>query len=213
MSLKALALLALVSLAACSTAEPVWAPDEAVAQARFVADPPRSITLYTVISNRNNTGAHSGLLINASEQVLFDPAGSWSHPRVPERNDVHFGLTPRMVSFYIDYHARETFRVIEQKLIVSPAVAELVKARAMAYGAVPKAQCSNSISKILDGVPGFEGLQSTWFPKKQSENFGTLPGVTTRTITDDDADANHGVLILQSKAEIADAALAAQDAQ
>lgn len=211
MSLKALALLALVALGACSTAEPIWAPDEAVTQARFVAEAPRSITLYTVISNRNDAGAHSGLLINASEQVLFDPAGSWAHPRVPERNDVHFGVTPRMVSYYIDYHARETFRVIEQKIIVSPEVAELVRQRALAYGAVPKAQCANSISSVLDGVPGFEGLQATWFPKKLSESFGTLPGVTSRTITDDDADSNHGVLILQSKAEIAEAELAARD--
>jgi hypothetical protein len=212
MSLKALALLALVALGACSTAEPIWAPDTAIAQARFVAPAPRSITLYTVISNRNNSGAHSGLLINASEQVMFDPAGSWTHPRVPERNDVHFGVTPKMVNFYIDYHARETFRVVEQTLIVSPEVAELVKARAMAYGAVPKAQCANSISTILDGVPGFEGLKGTWFPNKLSESFGTLPGVVSRTITDDDADSNHGVLILQSKAELADAELAARAA-
>ena len=212
MSLKALALLALVALGACSTAEPVWAPDATVAQARFVAEAPRSITLYTVIANRNNSGAHSGLLINASEQVLFDPAGSWQHPRIPERNDVHFGITPKMVAYYIDYHARETFRVVEQTIIVSPEVAELVKQRALAYGAVPKAQCSNSISSILAGVPGFEGLKSSWFPNKLSDSYGTLPGVTTRTITDDDADSNHGVLILQSKADIANAELAARDA-
>lgn len=212
MSLKALALLALVALGACSTAEPSWAPDDAVAQARFVAEAPRTLTLYTVISNRNDSGAHSGLLINASEQVLFDPAGSWSHPQVPERNDVHFGVTPRMVAFYIDYHARETFRVVEQKITVSPEVAELVKQRALAYGAVPKAQCANSISSILAGVPGFEALEGTWFPKKLSESFGAVPGVSTRTITDDDADSNHGVLILQSKAEIADAEIAARAA-
>ena len=165
-----------------------------MAQARYVAEPPRSITLYTVISNRNDSGAHSGLLINASEQVLFDPAGSWQHPAIPERNDVHFGITPKMVAYYIDYHARETFRVVEQTIVVSPEVAELVKQRAMAYGAVPKAQCANSISSILAGIPGFEGLKSTWFPNKLSDSFGTLPGVKSRTITDDDADSNHGVL-------------------
>ncbi len=210
MSLKAMALLALIALGACSTAEPVWAPDDAITQARFVAEAPRSITLYTVISNRNDSGAHSGLLINASEQVLFDPAGSWQHPRIPERNDVHFGITPKMVAYYIDYHARESFRVVEQKIVVSSEVAELVKQRALAYGAVPKAQCANSISSILAGVPGFEGMQSSWFPKKLSGAFATVPGVTTRTITDDDADSNHGVLIMQSKAEIADAELAAR---
>lgn len=210
--LKALALLALVALGACSTAEPVTAPPEAIAAARFVADAPRSITLYTVINNRSGSGAHAGLMINASERVLFDPAGSWKHPTAPETNDVHFGFTPRMQSFYIDYHARASFRVLEQTVIVSPQVAELILQHAKAYGAVPKAQCSNSISKVLDDVPGFEGMTNTWFPKKLSEEFAKLPGVVTRTIRAEDADDNHGVLILQSKAEIADAELAARAA-
>lgn len=193
-----LCFVALMGLSACA-ADSVYAPQEAVDAARFVADPPTSITLYTVINNRSGAGAHSGLLINASQQVMFDPAGTWGHPRVPERNDVHYGITPRIVNFYIDYHARETFRVIEQTIVVAPGVAELVKQRAEAYGAVPKAQCSNSVSAILDGVPGFESLGSTWFPKKLSDAFGRLPGVRSRTITDDSADKNHGVLLVQAK--------------
>jgi len=197
MNFKILAFAALTALGACGTADPVWAPDEAVAAAHFVAEAPRSITLFTVISNRDDAGAHSGLLINASEQVMFDPAGSWHHPRLPERNDVHYGITPKMVNFYIDYHARETYRVEEQTLLVSPEVAELVMQRAKAYGAVPKAQCSNSISSILRGVPGFESIPATWFPNKLAAAFGALPGVKSRIITDDDADNNHGVLIVQ----------------
>jgi hypothetical protein len=192
-----LCFVALFGLAGCA-AEPVFAPQEAVDAARFVADQPTSITLYTVINNRSGAGAHSGLLINASQRVMFDPAGTFKHPKVPERNDVHYGMTPRIVNFYIDYHARETFRMIEQTLVVSPGVAELVKQRAEAYGAVPKAQCSNSISAILNGVPGFESLGSTWYPAKLSDRFGKLPGVSGRTITDDDADKNHGVLLIQS---------------
>jgi hypothetical protein len=200
MNHKSLALVALLALGACSTAEPVWAPDEAVAAAHFVSEDPTSITLFTVVANRNDSGAHSGLLINASERVMFDPAGSWGLPRLAERNDVHFGMTDKMVNFYIDYHARETYRVIEQKILVTPQVAELVMQRAKAYGAVPKAQCANSITKILAGVPGFESVGLTWFPNKLSDAFGELPGVTSRVITDDDADKNHGVLLTQAKA-------------
>lgn len=211
--LKALALFALVALGACSTAEPITAPPAAIAAARYVADAPRSITLYTVVNNRSNSGAHSGLMINASEQVLFDPAGSWYHPSVPETNDLHYGFTPRMQNFYIDYHARLSFRVIEQTLIVSPEVAEAVLQRAKAYGAVPKAQCANSISSILMDVPGFESIKGSWFPNKLAEEFGALPGVVTKTIRDEDVDNNHGVLILQSKAEIAEAELAARAAK
>ena len=192
-----LCFVSLFGLSACG-ATSVYAPQGAVDAARYVAEPPTSITLYTVINNRSGAGAHSGLLINASQQVMFDPAGSFKHPRVPERNDVHYGITPRIVNFYIDYHARETFRVIEQTVVVSPGVAELIKQRAEAYGAVPQAQCSNSISAILNGVPGFESLGSTWYPKKLSDAFGKLPGVKSRTITDDSADKNHGVLLVQA---------------
>ena len=193
-----LALLAVLTLAACG-AEPKWASDEDVARARYVHNGPPAITLFTVLSTRDGSGAHSGLMINASERIMFDPAGTWYHPRLPERNDVHFGMTPKMVDFYIDYHARETFDVIEQTIIVSPGVAELVAQRAKAYGAVPKAQCTNSISTILRGVPGFESLPATWYPARFMEAFATLPGVTSRKITDDDADSNHGVLMVQAQ--------------
>ena len=184
-------------LSACG-AESVYAPDEAVAAAHFVAEGPKAITLFTVVNNRSNSGAHSGLLINASERIMFDPAGTWHHPAVPERNDVHYGITDKMILFYIDYHARETFRVQEQTVMVSPDVAEMVAARAKAYGAVPKAQCANSISSILRGVPGFENMPATWFPNKLHDAFGELPGVTEREILDKDADNNHGVLLVQA---------------
>ena len=193
----ALALLALLTLAGCG-AEPVWAPDHEVEAARYVHDGPNTITLFTVINNRSDAGAHSGLMINDSERIMFDPAGTWQHPRIPERNDVHFGITPRIVNFYIDYHARETFRVVEQSIVVSPGVADLVARRVKAYGAVPKAQCARSVSDILRGVPGFESIGSTWYPNRLMEDFGRLPGVTSRIIYDEDADKNHGVLLVQA---------------
>lgn len=192
-----LAFLALLTLAGCG-AEPVWAPEERVQAARYVHDGPNTITLFTVINNRSGSGAHSGLMINDSERIMFDPAGTWNHPRVPERNDVHFGITPRIVNFYIDYHARETFRVVEQTVQVSPGIAAFVAERAKAYGAVPKAQCARSISAILAGVPGFETIRSTWYPNQLMDAFGELPGVTTRVIRDEDADKNHGVLLVQA---------------
>lgn len=187
----------LLSLSAC-TAEPKWASDEAVARAAYVYDGPPSITLFTIINNQTQSGAHSSLLINASQRVMFDPAGTWHHPRLPERNDVHFGMTPKMVDFYIDYHARETFRVVQQTIVVSPEIAELAMQRAMAHGAVPKASCARSVGQILRGVPGFESIPVAWNPKKAMTAFGRLPGVTSRTITDSDADSNHGVLLVQA---------------
>ena len=161
-------------------------------------DGPKSITLFTVINVKNGSGAHSGLMINGSQRIMFDPAGSWTLPKLAERNDVHFGITEKMKNFYIDYHARETYYVVEQTVQVSPEVAEQVMQRAMAHGAVAKAHCTDSISTVLKGVPGFETLQPTMFPKKMMTQFGTLPGVKERKITDDDADDNHGILLLQT---------------
>lgn len=189
-----------MALAACGAQDVRFAPQDQVDRARYVHDGPPSITLYTVVSTKTGAGGHSGILINASQRVMFDPAGTWYHPSLPEQYDVHYGMTPKMVNFYIDYHARETFNVIEQTIIVSPEVAEIALRRAREYGAVPKAQCARSLTSILRGVPGFEGLRSTWFPVTLMKDFALLPGVTTRTITDDDADDNHGVLMVQAEA-------------
>jgi len=185
----------LLLLAACGgPAEPVWAPDNAVSKAVYRHDGPTELVLYTVVAKRNGSGAHSGLLINADQRILFDPAGTFSLPFVPERNDVHYGMTPRALSVYIDYHARETYDVIEQRLAVTPAQAKLVAKLVQGYGAVPKAQCSLSITRILRQVPGFESVSVGYFPVPASEAFGNLPGVRERVITDDDADKNHNVL-------------------
>jgi len=197
MRLHLLAIGLMAALSACGAAEPRWAPEDAVRTARYVHEGPPTVTLFTVIATENGQGAHSGLMINGSERLMFDPAGSWSLPRLAERNDVHFGMTDKMVNFYIDYHARETYYVVEQTKVVSPQVAEQLLQAVRSYGAVPKAQCTRSISSILSSAPGFESLPQTWFPKTLMAAFAELPGVTERTITDDDADDNHGILLVQ----------------
>ena len=192
-----LALALPVALAACG-ADNIWASDESIRRAAYVSNEPPSITLLTVIGIPKGEGAHSALMINGSQRVIFDPAGSWNHPSIPERHDVLYGITPNFKNFYIDYHARETYDVIEQRVEVTPETAALVMRRIKDYGAVPKAMCTRATSSVLRGVPGFENLPSTWYPKKLSEAFGKLPGVTTRKITDDDDDSNHGVLLVQA---------------
>lgn len=191
------ALLAVLGLTACA-AQPMWAPEAEVQAARYSPGAPTYITLYTVINTGSGSGAHSAILVNGSERVIFDPAGTWHHPRLPERNDVHFGMTDKAMAFYIDYHSRVTYNVIEQQIMVSPEVAEHVLRLVKDYGAVPKAMCTNATSSILRATPGFESMPSTWYPKKLSEAFGLLPGVTTRIITDDDDDSNHGILLVQA---------------
>ena len=187
--------LVLSVLSGCAgPAEPKWASDAEVARATYVHNGPPKITLFTVINNENGSGAHAGLLINSSQRILYDPAGTWYHPQLPERNDVHFGMSPGIVDFYIDYHTRETYRTVIQEIEVAPEVARIAMQRAMAFGASPKAQCTYRISGILQGVPGFETLPRTWFPKKLSRAFGALPGVTTNVVYDNDPDDNSGLI-------------------
>ncbi len=185
------------TLAGCGgPAEPVWAPDDSLRKHQFAYSGPVEIRLYTVIAKRNGSGAHSGLLIaSPGERILFDPAGSFELPFAPERNDVLYAMTDRAVAVYVDYHARETHDVIEQRLPVTAEQARALSRLAKTYGAVPKAQCSLSITRILTQVHGFESLPVTYFPKSVSKAFGELPGATTRVVTDDDAEKAHNVLI------------------
>ena len=189
------ALVACLVLTACGPAsEPVWAPQADVTRAAYRHDGANSITLITVIDNERGTGAHAALLINASQRIIFDPAGTWYHPRLPERNDVHFGMTDNAVEFYIDYHARIQYRVVLQEVIVSPEVAEIAMQRAMAYGSVPSAQCTRAVTSILNGLPGFETVRSGWFPKRAAAGFAKIPGVTERVVYDNDPTNNTGFI-------------------
>lgn len=184
-------------LAACGGAEPVWAPDEAVERAVYRHDAPPSITLFTMINNKTGGGGHSAMMVNASQRVIFDPAGTWWHRNAPERNDVHYGITPQRLKFYKDYHARETYHVVMQTRQVSPEVAEKALQLVQGYGAVPKAACGRATSSILGQLPGFETVPASMYPKRIMAGFAELPGVTTETIFDDDPDNNTAVLAAQ----------------
>lgn len=186
-----------LGLTACGAAEPVWAPDDLVERSIYKDPGPPSLTLFTVVNTENpGFGAHTGLMVSGSQRVIFDPAGSFSSPSIPERNDVIFGATPRLVDYYTDYHARRSFHVVAQKIEVSPEVAELALRLVQEYGAVPKGRCSISTTNILAQIPGFESVGKTWFPTALSRRFGRLPGVETWEIRDpDDPDDNTGVLI------------------
>ena len=186
--------LALPALLAGCTAEPVWAPQEQVTAALYSTGLPPSITLYTVINNRSGSGAHAALLVNGSHRVVFDPAGTFRHPQLPERNDVHFGMSPNAVALYEDYHARETFHVVAQTVEVPAEVAEQALRLVQEYGAVPKAQCTLAVTRVLQQLPGFEDTRTTWYPGQAMEQFATRPGVVERKVFDDDSDANRGVL-------------------
>lgn len=176
-----------LAVSACSAPQ-VWAPDDVVARA-IHREPGRNyITLYTMNNVASDNGAHSSLLINASQRVLFDPAGSFKQDVMPERNDVLFGVTPRLEQFYVSFHARSTYYVVGQTVDVSPEVAEQALNLAMVSGPVAQANCARVTSRILRQLPGFEGIRQTWGPGRVQEDFAKLPGVTTLEYREDDAD-------------------------
>lgn len=193
---RLLLLLALPLVLAACGAEPKWAPDADVARAFYKDAEPASITVYTVIRTRGGDGGHSSILINGSQRVLFDPAGTWWNPAVPERNDVDYGITPRILEIYIDYHARETYHVVEQKFYVAPEVAEAALRRVQGYGAVPKAMCARSVSDVLSDLPGFQSVPHTFFPTKIMHALQKLPNVQTRTFFDVDGDGQGPLVVL-----------------
>lgn len=188
-----LALALPLALAGC-TAEPVWAPEEQVTRAAYRSAEAPSLTVYTVLSNRSGAGAHAALLVHASQSVLFDPAGTFRHPQLPERNDVHYGMSPAAVAIYEDYHARETFHVVAQTLSVPAQVAEAALRAVQDYGAVPKAQCTVAVTRVLQDLPGFESISTTWFPGNAMAQVAVLPGVRERKVFDTDGDNNAAVL-------------------
>lgn len=189
----ALGLMALLALAGCG-ADNIYASDAEVDRVRYSSDKPPSITLLTVINTRSGEGAHSAMIVNGSEQVIWDPAGTWHLPQSPERHDVHYGAHPGVTRHYIDYHTRVSFYTVAQKIEVPLAVANQAIREMEAYGAVPKANCSRSVGTILKRLPGFETIKVAWFPKATMEQFGKLPGVTTQEFRDNDPDDNRYML-------------------
>lgn len=190
-------------LAACG-ADNKWASDESLRRVRY-SDPnePTAITLLTVMGIPRGEGAHSALMINGSQRVIFDPAGSWEHPSIPERHDVLYGITPNFKNFYIDYHARETYWVAEDTKLVSREIADLAIRSAEQQGATNKSFCAVSTGQVLRRIPGFEGAPSGFSPLKLRNWFVTLPGVTSRKHMDGDPANNHDVLLRQKNGVVA----------
>jgi len=172
-----LATLLLLALPGCAERAP-RADDATLREVAWREPGPASLTLYTMVNNRTGKGAHSSILINASERVIFDPAGSFQSDLVPQRDDVLFGITPRIEQAYRSSHARSTHHVLRQRIEVSPGQAEAAYRAALAYGPVPGAFCAAAASRVLAGVPGLDGMiRPTMFPTRLSEQMAAIPGV------------------------------------
>lgn len=184
----ALSAAALVAACAANVGPPDSSP-EVVAAAAFREGGPKTITVLTMVNNRTGAGGHTALMVKGSQTVIFDPAGSFRDERIIERGDVLFGMSPNWVRSYKSAHARASHHVVSQEITVTAAQAEKALQLVLANGAVPAAYCANSTTAILRQVPGFEGINHTFYPVKVMNQFATLPGVrTTKLYENDDGD-------------------------
>ena len=120
----AIALVAGLALTGCIKETSHYASDIMVRDVAYVHDGPPRISLYTMVNNDSGAGAHSALVINASQRVIFDPAGTIKHDVFIEKDDVLYGVTPSVLQFYTRADARKTQHVLIQDLDVSPEIAE-----------------------------------------------------------------------------------------
>jgi hypothetical protein len=152
------------------------------------------ITLITMINNRTGSGGHSALLVQGTQSVIFDPAGTFEHEQVPERGDVLYGMSPQWIQIYKSAHARTNFHVVSQEFTVTPAQAARAMQLVQGKGTVPSALCANATSGILRQIPGFQTIRQGYYPLKLMDQAEHLPGVkTTRYYEDDEGNVRDGI--------------------
>ena len=184
---------AAATLTACTVPNQGGASLEEVARAAYTHDGPPSITLYTMLSNRSGAGAHTSLLVNGSQRVAFDPAGSFRHEKIVSRRDAVFGMTPYLVDQYTRFHARETYHAVIQTIEVSPEVAEQALQMVINHPAVGQSHCAMATSQLLAQLPGFEDVRPSYYPKRLMETFAAK-GATYERLYEYDDDDKSGVL-------------------
>jgi hypothetical protein len=186
--LASVCLVAALALSGCEVYRPAD-PDD-IARARYRSEEPASVTLLSMVNAESGRSAHVGLLINGSQQVLYDPAGTFTHPDLPRRGDVHYGMTPRFVDYYERYHARFDYFVEAQRVPVSRAEADQLIANAEARGQVMKMQCAIAAADVLQPVPRFAQVHKSFLPEALREDFAAMAGTETHYVYESDIGKN-----------------------
>lgn len=176
--------LLLLAVAGCGVEE--GAPYEEISRARYVSDEQPYVAVVSMVSNKTDKAAHTALFINASERVIYDPAGSFQHDAMPERGDIHYGATDRMIDYYERYHARFSHHVHVQKIYVSRDVAEQTLRRAQAQGPSPKSFCTTHTIKVLNDVDGLPHFESSFYPEKLRRQVARIPQVQNSYVYEND---------------------------
>ncbi|MEP1793001.1 hypothetical protein [Parasphingorhabdus sp.] len=182
-------------LAACAE-KGKESPPQVVAAAAFAHTGQPKITVITMINNRTGSGGHTALLVQGTQSVIFDPAGSFEHEKIAERGDVLYGMSPKWIQIYKSAHARTNYHVVSQEFAVTPAQAARAMQLIEASGPVSSAFCANATSGILRQVPGFQSITQGFYPLKLMQQVEQLSGVsTTRYYEDDEGNVTDGIAV------------------
>ena len=192
-------LLLLAALAGCEVyrgAEP-----EVVSRAAYTSEEPASVTLISMVNNKNDRSAHSALVINGSQRVIYDPAGTFQHPDMPRRDDIHYGVTPRMLDYYERYHARFSHHAHSQTVYVSRETADQVLANAQAIGRTPKMLCAGSVTGAIRPIEPFTEVRGSIFPETIRRDFTRIAGVENSYVYESDVGKNNAWVGAQAASE------------
>lgn len=144
-----------------------------------VGEGPPEIVLVTVLSR--GIGRHSALILDAGgPRVVYDPAGGWRDPDGQTAGDLRLEMTAARLDAWLTYHTRRGRTVVLQAREVPQATAVAAIRLAMARPPEFSGRCTLATAEILSALPGFEALHPTVLPRALMEDFGALPGVTTR---------------------------------
>ena len=174
--------LLLACVAACSGVEtPPSEGNQGVERQNGPAPALAELRLYTIVATETGTGVHTALMIETPEErLLFDPAGSYRLKTVSEKGDVLYGITPETLEGYVDYHAREGYDVLEQRVPVTLDQARVAASLVKGNGSVPKLQCALMTSRLLKRVPGFGDVSVSYFPRRLAAFLATHPDTRER---------------------------------
>jgi len=167
------------------------APSESISAAAFTNPAPASVSLVTMVNAASDFGEHSALLINGSQQIIYDPAGSFRHSELPRRDDIVYGITPHFAEYYYSYHARFGYYVKVQTLQISRDEADAMIAAAQVKGHVPKLFCATAISDVLNDFPQFADIPVTFFPGAIMKRVARNDAVDTLVVREDDIGQNY----------------------
>ena len=186
------------SLLACGPSYERASQDEVNAAFYHHGGPPQ-IALLSMVSTGNDVSEHAGIMVNGSQRILYDPAGTYDSSQVPNwkafprRNDIHYGLTDRAFLQYKRFHARVGYYVHQQTVTVPLEVANRAIRLCEERGETKFLFCAQSASWVLKQLPGFTHIKSTFSPENLRRDFAKVAGVVDSELHESDAGKNYQV--------------------